>query len=82
MKNDEKLMLNSFFQFLVLIKFIITLRFRFCVFVSYLIDLWIKLIWIIYRYCIFNKRIFVKLRRYIRDESVLYDITVLFSARF
>lgn len=39
MKNDEKLMLNSFFQFLVLIKFIITLRFRFCVFVSYLIDL-------------------------------------------
>lgn len=36
MKNDEKLMLNSFFQFLVLIKFIITLRFRF---VSYLIDL-------------------------------------------
>lgn len=82
MKNDEKLMLNSFFQFLVLIKFIITLRFRFCVFVSYLIDLCIKLIWIIYRYCIFNKRIFVKLRRYIRDESVLYDITVLFSARF
>lgn len=43
-KNDEKLMLNSFFQFLVLIKFIITLRFRFCVFVSYLIDLCIKLI--------------------------------------